>query len=363
MNRQVLLLGALLGLLASGCGGSMTASAGRLNLKPIGGFDQPLQVEDTGDGVLWVVEKSGRIQAVRNGQRQGAVLDLHKEVSDGGEQGLLGVAVAPDFKQSGKAYLYMTNREGNSELREYTGSAEKLNPKSKRVLLKQDQPEANHNGGGLRFGPDGMLYLGLGDGGGGGDQHGTRGNAQNRQVLLGKILRINPAGTPYSIPKGNPFTGGVDRPEIWAYGLRNPWRFSFDRKGRLWIGDVGQDQYEEIDRLQAGQAGANLGWRVYEGNSRYTEGEEAPGAVKPLHTYAHQGGRCSVVGGIVSEGPVLKGKYLYGDTCDGKLRYLQSGKERKSGLSVKSLVSIDQDRKGQVYLSSLAGTVYLLEAK
>lgn len=363
MRLRKLFIGGAAALLISGCGGSINASAGKLNLKPITGFDQPLQVEDTGQGVLWVVEKSGRIQALKNGKRQGVVLDLHREVSDGGEQGLLGVAVSPDFKESGKAYVYLTNRNGDSELREYKGSAARLNAKSKRVLLTEAQPEDNHNGGGLRFGPDGMLYLGLGDGGGAGDQHGTRGNAQNEQVLLGKILRIDPNGKPYSIPKDNPFVNGTGRPEIWAYGLRNPWRFSFDRKGRMWIGDVGQNQYEEISRLQPGQAGANLGWRVYEGNSRYAEGEEAPGALKPLLTYAHKGGRCSVVGGVVSEGQVLKGRYLYGDTCDGRLRYLQAGRERNSGLKVKSLVSIDQDRQGQVYLSSLSGTVYLLRTK
>ena len=361
MSKRIAAVALLAGVIATGCGETLDAQAGKLSLSPVGNFKQPLQVEDTGGGVIWVVEKGGKVIALKNRQKQGTVIDLSNQISTGGEQGLLGVAVSPNFKSDGKAYLYLTNRQGDSELREYQGNAQKLNPQSGRVMLKVNQPEDNHNGGTLRFGPDGMLYLGLGDGGGSGDQHGALGNAQDKQSLLGKILRIDPNGSPYKIPKDNPYAQGGGRPEIWALGLRNPWRMSFDQKGRLWIGDVGESQYEEISRIGKDQAGANLGWRVFEGNSLFAPGERAAGAIKPVITYSHKGGRCSVVGGVLSRSKALKGRYLYGDTCDGRLRYLQQGKERNTGLAVPSLVSIDQDQAGEVYLSGLSGKVYQLK--
>lgn len=347
-----------LALILPACGQApLQESAGAMSLKKIGSFSEPLQVADPGGGALWVVEKGGRIILFKDGKRQGTVLDLKDQVSDGGEQGLLGVAPSPDFAQTGKAYVYITNTQGDGQLLEFTGNAAVLSKTSRRVLLTVAQPEDNHNGGALRFGPDGMLYLGLGDGGGAGDEHGSYGNAQNPESLLGKILRIDPNGSPYKIPDDNPLVGKPGRDEIWALGLRNPWRFSFDSKGRLWVGDVGQDSYEEIDLVK--QGGENLGWRVYEGNKLFSPADPRPAEVlKPFHTYGRSDGRCSVVGGVVSEG-----RYLFGDTCDGRLRSLslKTRKAKKTGLRVPSLVSIDQDSKRRVYLSSLTGPVFLLQ--
>lgn len=341
----------------SACGQTpLEESAGAMSLKKVGSFKEPLQVADPGGGVLWVVEKGGRIIATSKGKKPGTVLDIHNQVSTGGEQGLLGVAPAPDFNKSGLAYLYFTDPEGESRLVEYKGNNRKLNKSSGRLLLKVNQPEDNHNGGGLRFGPDNMLYLGLGDGGGAGDEHGSYGNAQNPDVLLGKILRIDPfRGKPYAIPPDNPWVGKQGKAEVWASGLRNPWRFSFDPQGKLWVGDVGQSEIEEINVIEKG--GENLGWRVYEGSSLYSADDPRPDqTLKPVHEYKHQDGRCSVVGGVVS-----KGRYLFGDTCDGRLRALTGDKASKTGLRVPSLVSIDQDKKGNVYLSGLTGQVYRLQ--
>ena len=240
-----------------------------------------------------------------------------------------------------------------------------------------DDEEGNHNGGLLLFGPDKHLYIGTGDGGGGGDQHGARGNAQNLGSLLGKLLRIDPAeagGRPYSVPSDNPFVGRDGaRGEIYSYGLRNPWRYSFDRKtGDLSIGDVGQDEVEEIDFVRRGKGrGANFGWRPFEGRSRYAPGESAPGHVPPVITRSHGDGWCSITGGVVVRDPnlpALRGRYVFGDFCEGRIlsARLSAGRARSvrnTPLKVDSLSSFGEDARGRVYAVSLGGPVFRLVAR
>jgi hypothetical protein len=239
-------------------------------------------------------------------------------------------------------------------------------------VIRFPDPESNHNGGLVTFGPDKLLYYGVGDGGGADDQHGARGNGQNLNTLLGKILRIRPlpsGGRGYSIPADNPFVGRSGaRGEIWSYGLRNPWRFSFDRRtGDLTIGDVGQNAIEEIDfasrRAGAGK-GVNYGWRPFEGTRRETN-EPAPGAVAPVHQYSHGGGACSITGGYVIRDPALKGyagRYVYGDYCVGEVRTIRlrdggASGDRRAGPQVDELSSFGEDARGRVYVTSLGGSV------
>jgi glucose/arabinose dehydrogenase len=330
-----------------------------------------------------VVEQTGRIRVVKRGKvKSKPFLDLSSQVSCCGEQGLLSLAFAPDYASSRLLYVDYTNRQGDTRVVEYrAASADRADPSSARVVLAVDQPEANHNGGLLVFGPDRLLYVGLGDGGGADDQHGARGNGQNRGVLLGKILRIDPrarAGAPYSAPASNPFVGRSGaRPEIWAYGLRNPWRFSFDRsKGDLVIGDVGQETREEIDfapRSRGSGRGVNYGWRPREGKIQNPAhpGERAPGAVGPVLDYSHSRGRCSITGGYVVRDravPALYGRYVYGDYCAGRLMSvrLKPGRARSNrslGLTVPSLSSFGEDASGRVYATSSEGPVYRFAAK
>lgn len=329
---------------------------------------------------LFVVEQGGRIRVVRDGRvLSRPFLDISSQVVSGGEQGLLGLAFAPDYARSGRFYVNYTDRAGDTRIVEYRrgSSPDRANPGSARQLIFQDQPESNHNGGQLAFGPDGFLYIGLGDGGGGGDQHGPIGNAQNLGTLLGKILRIDPRPTgrrPYRIPGDNPFAkqSGA-KPAVWAWGLRNPWRFSFDRAtGDLTIGDVGQDEVEEIDFRRRGTGrGANFGWRAWEGTRRVDPGVPVRDHVAPALEYTHARGGCSVTGGyVVRDGrlPSLAGRYVYGDFCAGNLltaRLRQDGASgrRALGLHVGSLSSFGEDDRGRVYVTSLDGPVYRLDPR
>ena len=242
--------------------------------------------------------------------------------------------------------------------------------------MRMADGEPTHNGGQLAFGPDGLLYVGTGDGGGKGDRHGARGNAQDLGSLLGKILRIDPRkrrGRPYSIPARNPFRGRPGaRGEIYAYGLRNPWRFSFDRAtGDLAIGDVGQDLWEEIDFVRRGRGkGANFGWRPFEGRARYTPGESAPGHVEPVMVRSHREGHCAIVGGVVVRDRALPlyGRYLYGDVCRNRLltAKLSAGRaraRRRTSLRVSTVISFGEDALGRVYVASLQGRVYRIAAE
>ena len=359
-----------------------TVGASALKLVSVGSFDQPLYLTSPpGDRRRqMVVEQPGRVIVIRDGRRLSRpFLDIRSRVTAGGEQGLLGLAFAPDYAQSGRLYAYYTRRDGRQSVSEFRrSSADRADPASERQVLVMDDPEGNHNGGQLNFGPDGLLYIGTGDGGGAGDEHGAIGNAQDLGSLLGKILRIDPSpgdGRAYSVPASNPFTGqaGV-RPEVWAYGLRNPWRFSFDRKtGDLAIGDVGEGKVEEVDFTLKGRgAGANFGWRPFEGDRRFSD-EPAPGAVPPVITKDHDRGWCSVTGGYVVRDrrlPTLEGRYVYGDFCKGegwsaRLRPAAALQDRRvPGLPVvEQLSSFGQDAQGRIYVISLAGRVSRIAAR
>jgi glucose/arabinose dehydrogenase len=353
-----------------------------VRLVKVGDFDQPLYVTAPPEDRrrIFVVGQGGRIDVVRGGRKLGTpFLDISNKVTAGGEQGLLGLAFPPDYASSSLFYVYFTGTDQKEHLVEFHRRTEDVaDASSARTVFVHDDPEANHNGGQLAFGPDGHLYVGTGDGGGGDDQHGTRGNAQNLASPLGKILRIDPKasdGKPYTIPAGNPFINRAGaRPEVYAYGLRNPWRFSFDRvRGDLTIGDVGQDAVEEIDFARKGTArGANYGWRPWEGRSRNFD-EPAPGARFPVITKTHEDGWCSITGGYVVRDkavPGLYGRYVYGDYCKGQLRSarLTPGRARDdqaiAGLkAIPGLDSFGEDAAGRVYVVSQQGAVYRFAAR
>jgi len=347
----------------------------------VGRFDAPLYVTaPPGDRRrVFVVEQGGRIMVVRGGRRRARpFLDVSAQITSGGEQGLLSMAFAPDYASSRLFYIYVTDRAGDTLVLEYRRSAgdpDRAEPGSRRAVLAQQQPEDNHNGGQLQFGPDGLLYIGLGDGGGAGDEHGRIGNGQSLDTLLGKILRIDPrasGGRRHRVPRSNPFVDRQGaRPEIYAYGLRNPWRFSFDRRsGDLTIADVGQNAVEEVDFLHRGRAkGANFGWRVFEGRRRFAPGT-ARLHVPPVLQKLHADGWCSITGGYVVRDPglpTLAGRYVYGDFCRGELRSVRLRAEgarddRGLGLRVANLSSFGEDASGRVYAVSLDGPVYRLAA-
>ena len=348
---------------------------GGVELKEIGEFEQPVFVaQPEGDKSVYVVEQPGRIVRVAPGGKTSTLLDISNEITAGGEQGLLSVAFAPDFARSGRFYVDYTNRAGDTRVVEYTTKRNgEANVRSARTLLAVDQPYSNHNGGLLIFDREGNLLIGLGDGGSAGD---PERNGQDLGVLLGKILRIDPEqdkGSDYSIPEDNPHAGEGDaRPEILAYGLRNPWRFSFDRKtGALWIGDVGQNALEEIDVLPDPGEEANFGWSAFEGTERFNDDEEAPGAIDPVLTYGRDDG-CSVTGGYVVRDRSLEslyGRYLYADFCKGQLRSFtaddalaegRAADDRPVGLQVPSISSFGEDAEGRIYAVSLDGPVFRL---
>ncbi|MCW2998942.1 MAG: glucose/sorbosone dehydrogenase-like protein [Solirubrobacterales bacterium] len=362
-----------------------TKAAQTLRLTRVASFNAPLYVTGApGDTRrLFVVEQGGKIRVVRAGRTlRRPFLDISSRVTAGGEQGLLSVAFAPDYPSSGRFYVYYTDRDQQQRVVEYRrAGADRANASSARLVLKMADHEPNHNGGSLVFGPDGLLYIGTGDGGGADDQHGSRGNAQDLGSLLGKLLRIDPrqsGGRPYSIPAANPFAGrsGSVRKEIYSYGLRNPWRFSFDRDtGALTIGDVGQDTVEEIDHVAKGAGkGANFGWRPFEGTTRHTSGESAPGAIAPVLQFTHGGdGFCSITGGYIVRDKRLpasiQGQYVYGDYCEGHIRAARlsasgaaTDDRRLSLPQLSQLSSFGQDTSGRVYAVSLDGPVYRLTA-
>jgi glucose/arabinose dehydrogenase len=344
-----------------------------LRLTRIGSFSNPVFLTaPPGDrDRLFVVEQGGRVMIVRNGKtlRQ-PFLDVSDDISAGGERGLLSLAFAPDYGDSGLFYVYYTARDGSVRIVEYRrASTNRAAPRSARILLSVPHPASNHNGGLIRFGPDGLLYAGLGDGGGGGDQHGSRGNGQNLGSLLGKILRIDPRAQgrrTYSVPSSNPFASRGDaRHEIYVYGLRNPWRWAFDpRTHNLVIADVGQGEVEEVSIVN--RAGANLGWRVFEGRSRYSPGESAPRHIPPVIERFHSDGNCSITGGVVVRDPVLsalRGRYVFGDLCRGQIESARlSGTKARNvhatRLHVSQLSSFGEDGRNRVYALSLEGPVY-----
>ena len=356
------------------------AAARGVKLTRIGTFDSPLYVAQPPEdrSRLFVLQQGGKIMVVRNGRAlRTPFLDLTSRVVSGGEQGLLGLAFAPDYARSGRFYVNYTDTSGNTRVVEYRRgrSADRANARSARLVLFQPQPQPNHNGGQLAFGPDGLLYVGLGDGGGEYDQHGRSGNGQNLGTPLGKLLRIQPLpGGGYRIPRDNPFVGRRGaKATIYAYGLRNPWRFSFDRAtGDIAIGDVGQDHVEEVDFRTRGTArGVNFGWRAYEGTRVEDPTLHISGDVKPVLEYTHAGGNCAVTGGYVIRDPRLPrlaGRYVYGDFCAGNiftatLRQGGASRPRRLGFHVGSLSSFGEDQRGRVYVVSLNGPVYRLDPR
>jgi glucose/arabinose dehydrogenase len=351
------------------------AAPGDPELALVGTFSSPTYLTaPPGDAErLFVVEQGGRIRVVRNGVvLPTAFLDLTSLVLSGGERGLLSMAFAPDYASTGRFYVYYTARMPQGELRieefRRSGDANLADPGTRRTVVAIGHPAGNHNGGQLQFGPDGHLYIGTGDGGGAGDPDG---NGQNLETLLGKILRINPVGAPYGIPADNPFVGLPGRDEIWSYGLRNPWRFSFDRQtGDLVIGDVGQGSVEEVDFVptSAGRGrGANFGWDCWEGRQPF-EGCTPPNHVPPVWQYSHSRG-CSITGGYVVRDPALAplgGRYVYGDYCSAPMWSIalatpDARDDRQMGLSVPSLFSFGEDACGGVYALSGSGPVHRLQ--
>jgi glucose/arabinose dehydrogenase len=349
----------------------------RVKLKRIGRFNNPVYVTVAPDVPgLFVVEQPGRVKLVQ-GKRRRTFLNIAGQVISGGEQGLLSIAFPPDFATSRLFYAYFTNRAGDNEVDEFraTPNGARVVPGSQRqVLLLSHPTNSNHNGGQLQFGPDGFLYIGTGDGGGSGDRPD---NAQNTNSLLGKILRIDPrvqGGQPYTSPASNPFAGGAGRDEVYSYGLRNPFRFSFDLRSkpgepRIAIGDVGQDRFEEIDyETLAAARGANFGWNDFEGFAPF-EGAHPPtpgGTVRPIKVYPLGGGACALIGGYVVSNQRLRsllGRYVYGDFCIGKLRSLVPGlggsrRDRRVGTRVPMLSSFGEGRNGALFATSLNGPVF-----
>jgi glucose/arabinose dehydrogenase len=363
--------------------GAAEAQEVPLQLVPVAsGFSRPLYVTHAGDGSgrLFVVEQSGAIRVIKDSTVLGQpFLDvsglISRQALEGGytERGLLGLAFHPDYAENGLFYINYTDLNGHTVISRYTVSADnpdRADATSAAPLLFVEQPYANHNGGHLAFGPDGYLYISLGDGGSGGD---PLGSGQNLATLLGKILRIDVTiAEGYSIPPDNPFVGRADaRPEIWAWGLRNVWRFSFDRAtGDLYLADVGQNQWEEVNFQPAASAGGeNYGWNAYEGTHVYSGQPAASAVVAPVLEYNHSAGRCSVTGGYVYRGeriPALQGVYLYGDWCSGTIwsatRAAGGAWETVVSLeSGRSISSFGEDEAGELYVVDHSGAVLRLE--
>ena len=337
------------------------------------GLSDPLYLTHAADGSgrLFLVEQEGFIRIVEHGTllRQ-PFLNIADRVLSGGERGLLGLAFHPDYRRNGRFFVNYTRKpDGATVVAEYRRAETSTHSlPEERILMLVGQPYRNHNGGMIAFGPDGYLFIGLGDGGSGGD---PQNRAQNQAELLGKILRIDVnQSDSYGIPSDNPFVTGGSRPEIFALGLRNPWRFSFDREtGELWAADVGQNKWEEIDLVQRGK---NYGWRIMEGAHCYVpeSGCDLTGLTLPVAEYGHDKGRCSVTGGYVYQGkksPALKGWYLFGDFCSGEIFGLRP---RPTGLNPVSqephvlaktglnIASFGEDEEGELYVVGHKGTVH-----
>ena len=395
MRKYVLFLFALTALLIASCGGNGGDSnvtpppPGGMPTEPpaappqltlvsfVSGLASPLDLQAPNDdtGRLFVVEQEGTIKIIRNGSVVSSpFLDITSKVSSGGETGLLGLAFHPDFAQNGRFYLNYTRNSGQLQtvIAEYrvSANADQADASSERILFTVDQPFTNHNGGQLAFGNDGFLYIALGDGGGGGD---PRGNAQDLQTLLGKILRIDvnttSGGRQYGIPSDNPFAGGGGLPEIFAYGFRNPWRFSVDAStGRIFVADVGQNSREEIDLLESR---GNFGWNVMEGTQCFepSTGCNMNGLVLPITDYGRDEGG-TVIGGYVYHGATisaLQNIYVFGDFISGNIWGLQrqtNGSWTRTRLAStgKNISSLGQDQTGELYVVDYSGSVWKLAA-
>ena len=383
LGLLILPLGAL-SLLLSGCGGGVTGTVSNPPPPPPGpppmlalssfvtGLSAPVGFEAPGDGTnrLFVIEQGGAIRIIQNGSLLATpFLDITSKVESGNEKGLLGLAFHPSFTANRRFFVDYTRRLSSGQLQsviaEYlvsTAGPNQADPASERQLLVVDQPFDNHNGGQLAFGPDGFLYIAFGDGGSGGDPFG---NGRNKNTLLGKILRIGvdppfASGKQYTIPPDNPFVSGGGLPEIWAYGLRNPWRFSFDRAtGRLFAGDVGQDNWEEVDLITKG---GNFGWNIMEGNHCFPPGVtscDMTGLIPPIAEYGHDaaGGK-AIIGGFLYRGsaiPGLVGTYVFGDLVSGHVWGLKQDAMGNWQMTLVlthslSVSSFGQDAAGELYL-------------
>jgi glucose/arabinose dehydrogenase len=373
--RITLSLLALAGLAAS-ISAQTFEPATELNAEPVvTGLSSPVYLTaPANDSRLFIVEQPGRIRVVKNGELLATpFLDIRSRLSSGGERGLLSVAFHPNYAANGFLYVNYTNRQGHTHVERYTVSAadpDRADPDSAKLILTVNQPYPNHNGGLNLFGPDGMLYIGMGDGGSAGD---PQGNGQNRLSLLGKMLRIDvDGGDPYAVPADNPFANQDDsRPEIWALGLRNPWRFSFDRTaGLLYIADVGQSRWEEVHIAGVKDAGLNYGWNRMEGPDCYRREEcDQTGLTLPAYAYSHSEG-CSITGGHVYRGtqiPALVGHYFFSDYCEGWLRSFKyengavSDRRQWDVGNLGNVLSFGEDAAGELYVLSDSGTVYRIE--
>ncbi|AQG79495.1 PQQ-dependent sugar dehydrogenase [Spirosoma montaniterrae] len=346
-----------------------------VNAYPKLSFEAPVEYTYANDGTnrVFVVEQAGRIRVVDNNPNTTSApvfLDIRKKVAYGGEMGLLGLAFHPDFKQNGYFFVNYTKDSPRetvvSRFKVASANATQVDPVSEVVLFTFKQPYSNHNGGKLAFGPDGFLYVATGDGGSGGD---PQNNGQNKRSWLGKILRIDVNSTQkgnYGIPKDNPFAGNKDglREEIYAWGLRNPWRFSFDERGRLWTGDVGQNEIEEIDIVTKG---GNYGWRIREANEPFNNRDPKPDEtlIDPIHEYSHGADGNSVTGGVIYRGkanPSLRGKYIYGDFGSGRLWALSESGGRKTANQLLinragSISAFGEDQNNELFICDYGGKI------
>ena len=343
------------------------------------GFSNPVEMQNVGDDRLFIVEKRGVIEILQldGTTNPNAFLDIQSIVlTPGGnydERGLLGLAFHPDYINNGYFYVNYIDNFGNTQISRFSVSTSDpsiADPDSEFQILEVEQPYINHNGGCLRFGPEGYLYIGLGDGGSAGD---PENRSQNLQTLLGKMLRIDidntEGSTNYAVPSNNPFVGDPNAlDEIWSYGLRNPWRFSFDSEtDELWIGDVGQGSMEEIDRAAATVSGQNYGWRCYEGTQEYnTSGCPNQSELTfPVAEYSHSGGNCSITGGYVYRGEIYEnflGIYFYADFCSGEIGTIdQSNNQINHGPYNGSWVSFGEDKNKELYIIDNFGSIYKIE--
>jgi len=353
-----------------------------LTLLPVGSMAEPTTlVSRPGSDDLWLAERVGRVRLIERtldeaagtetlAQSTAVVLDISDQVDASGEGGLLGMAFSAD---GAKLYLHYTDREFFNVISEFPIGATTADLGAERILLRIEQPFSNHNGGDLTFGPDGLLYAAVGDGGSAND---PLGSGQDTSTLLGTILRIDPtpsASASYTIPPDNPFAAGGGAPEIWSWGLRNPWRFSFDPiTGDLWIGDVGQDRFEEINFVPGPDPGrgANFGWNLTEGDDPFA-GDPPPDHTPPIHTYGHDGSRCSVTGGHVYRGPSapeLSGVYVFADVCSGEvfgLQPLADGSAKVAPLRLdrvpENVIGFGQGHDGEVYVLEQGGRISRLQ--
>jgi glucose/arabinose dehydrogenase len=336
----------------------------------IDGLRRPVFVTaPAGDLRLFVLEQPGRVLVV-GPDGIGVFLDLTGRVRLGSEQGLLGLAFHPGYASNGRFFAHYTGASGETRVEEFgvSGDPNVADPEAVRVVFTTPQPNTNHNGGMIAFGPDGHLYVALGDGGGANDQYR---NGQDTGTPLGAILRLDvDGGDPYAIPEGNPFATGGGAPEIWAWGLRNPWRFAFDGDS-MWIGDVGQGAWEEIDVVDHRHPGPNFGWPVLEGTHCFTAADcSAEGTILPVHEYPHEGGACSITGGVVYRGgavPDLDGAYLFADYCSGEIGAIRVAdgalvEVHEFAATAPTPTSFGTDGLGEAYVVSAAGTVYRIDA-